>query len=44
MSELENEKRELLTPLLFEAGAALMDCQRFEHGIALFLLTNNGCF
>jgi hypothetical protein len=33
----EQKKKEILTPLLVEAGAALMDCQRFEYGIALFL-------
>jgi hypothetical protein len=38
MDEFEKKKRELLTPLLVEAGAALMDCQQFEHGLALLLL------
>jgi hypothetical protein len=33
----EAQKRELLQPLLFEAGAGLMDCQAFEFGIALLL-------
>jgi len=37
MSEFEKRKKELLQPLLFEAGAALMDCQGFEFGIALLL-------
>lgn len=33
----EKKKRELLNPLFVEAGAALMDCQGFEYGIALLL-------
>jgi len=33
----EAQKRDLLQPLLFEAGAGLMDCQAFEFGIALLL-------
>lgn len=37
MDEFEARKRELLQPLLFEAGAALLDCQGFEYGIALIL-------
>lgn len=37
MSDFEARKKELLQPLLFEAGAALMDCQGFEFGIALLL-------
>jgi hypothetical protein len=37
MHDFEAKKRELLQPLLFEAGAALMDCQTFEFGIALLL-------
>ena len=37
MSEFEERKKKLLQPLLFEAGAALMDCQGFEFGIALLL-------
>ncbi len=35
--EFESKKRELLSPLYIEAGAALMDCQGFEYGIALML-------
>jgi hypothetical protein len=38
MDEFERKKRELLTPLYFEAGAALMDCQHFEYGLRLLLL------
>ncbi len=37
MDEFETRKRELLQPLLLEAGAGLMDCQSFEFGIALLL-------
>jgi hypothetical protein len=37
MSEFEARKKELLRPLLFEAGAALMDCQGFEFGVGLLL-------
>lgn len=37
MSEFEKQKKEFLQPLLFEVGAALMDCQGFEFGIALLL-------
>jgi hypothetical protein len=37
MSEFEAQKKELLQPLLFEAGAGLLDCQGFEFGIALLL-------
>ena len=37
MSDFEARKKELLQPLLFEAGAALLDCQGFEFGIALLL-------
>jgi hypothetical protein len=37
MDELELKKREILTPLLFEAGAALLDCQCFEYGISFLL-------
>ena len=35
--DFEAKKRELLSPLYVEAGAALMDCQGFEYGIALML-------
>ena len=35
--EQERAKKELMTPLLLEAGAALLDCQGFEYGMALFL-------
>jgi hypothetical protein len=37
MDDFETKKRQLLQPVLFEAGAALMDCQGFEYGIALLL-------
>lgn len=37
MDDFEIKKRELLNPVLFEAGAALMDCQGFEYGVALLL-------
>jgi len=37
MDEFEKKKRELLRPLMFEAGAALLDCQHMEHGLALLL-------
>jgi hypothetical protein len=35
--DFETKKRELLNPLFVEAGAALMECQGFEYGIALLL-------
>ena len=38
MNDFEKRKRQLLQPLLVEAGAALMDCQGFEYGLALLLL------
>jgi hypothetical protein len=37
MDDFNIKKKELLQPLLFEAGAALLDCQSFEFGIALLL-------
>jgi hypothetical protein len=37
MDEFEAKKKELLQPLFFEAGAALMDCQTLEYGVALLL-------
>lgn len=37
MDDFEKKKRELLQPLFFEAGCALLDCQHFEYGIALAL-------
>jgi hypothetical protein len=37
MDEFEKKKLELLRPLMFEAGAALFDCQRMEFGLALLL-------
>ena len=37
MDDFEARKKELLQPLLVEAGAALLDCQGFEFGIALLL-------
>lgn len=36
-NEFETKKKELLTPFFVEAGAALLDCQTFEYGIALLL-------
>ena len=33
----ERRKKEILAPLLLEAGAALLDCQTFEYGLALLL-------
>lgn len=38
MEEFEKRKKELMTPLLIEMGAALIDCQGFEYGVALLLL------
>ena len=35
--EFEKKKKEVLYPFFAEAGAALMDCQTFEYGIALLL-------
>jgi hypothetical protein len=35
--DFEERKKLLLQPVLFEAGAALLDCQGFEFGIALLL-------
>lgn len=35
--ELEAKKKHLLNPFFVEAGAALLDCQTFEYGIALLL-------
>jgi hypothetical protein len=37
MSDFDTRKKELLQPLLFEAGAGLLDCQGFEFGVALLL-------
>jgi HPt (histidine-containing phosphotransfer) domain-containing protein len=37
MDEFEQRKRDVLQPIFFEAGAALFDCQSFEHGIAYLL-------
>jgi hypothetical protein len=37
MDEFHKKKVELLRPLMFEAGAALYDCQGLEYGIALLL-------
>lgn len=36
-SEFEERKKTLFQPVFFEAGAALLDCQSFEFGIALLL-------
>jgi hypothetical protein len=43
-SEYEEQKRKLMAPVLIEAGAALIDCQGFEYGVALVLhlLSRNG--
>jgi hypothetical protein len=38
MDEFEKKKKELLTPIMYEAGAALLDCQHFEYGLALLLI------
>lgn len=38
MDDFERKKRELLSPLYFEMGAALVDSQGFEYGVALLLL------
>jgi len=37
MNEFGNQKKELLQPLLSEAGAGLLDCPGFELGVALLL-------
>ena len=37
MDITEKRKKEILAPLLIEAGAALIDCQSFEYGLALLL-------
>lgn len=37
MDDFDKKKIELLRPLFFEAGAALMDCQHLEYGLALLL-------
>jgi len=37
VDNFEDRKKRLLTPLFFEAGAALMDCQTFECSIAFLL-------
>lgn len=37
MKDIERKKKELLAPLLFEAGAALLDCQGFEYSMGLLL-------
>lgn len=37
MNEFDTRKKKLLQPLLFEAGAGLLDCQGFEFGVALLL-------
>ncbi len=37
MDEFDKKKMELLRPLMFEAGAALLDCQHMEGGLALLL-------
>ena len=44
MGEFESKKKELLSPIFLEAGAALYDCQTFEYGISylLYLLARLG--
>jgi hypothetical protein len=37
MDEFDKKKKELLQLLMFEAGAALLDCQHLEYGVALLL-------
>jgi hypothetical protein len=37
MDDFEKKKLELLRPLMFEVGAAMLDCQGMEYGIALLL-------
>jgi hypothetical protein len=37
MNEFEQRKRDVLQPIYFEVGAALVDCQSFEYGIAYLL-------
>jgi hypothetical protein len=37
MDEFDKKKKVLLQPLMFEAGAALLDCQHLEYGVALLL-------
>lgn len=38
MNTFEAKKKQLLAPLLMEAGAALFDCQAFEYATMLLLL------
>ena len=44
MDNFEARKRQVLQPVLFEAGAALLDCQSFEYSISylLFLFARMG--
>lgn len=44
MDDLEQEGQRLFAPILLEAGAALFDCQSFEHGLKymLFLMARRG--
>ena len=37
MNDFEEQNKEYLEPIFFEAGAALFDCQTFEYGIAYLL-------
>jgi hypothetical protein len=37
MDEFDKKKLELLRPLMFEVGAAMLDCQGMEYGLALLL-------
>jgi len=37
MSDFEAKKREAFTPIFFESGAALLDCQNLEFSIAFML-------
>jgi hypothetical protein len=43
MDEFEEQKRNILQPIYFEAGAALLDCQSFEFGIAYLLYLYSRC-
>lgn len=37
LDDFEARKKKLFQPVLFEAGAALLDCQTFEFSVALLL-------
>ena len=38
MTKDKSKIKEIMTPILVEAGAALQDCQMFEYGLGLLLL------